>query len=173
MDEQDQAQQALMKMFRRDQAEAKARPGREPSPRLDPGVRTWILTTAVVAFILFPVTFLVVYPRFGPYDTMTSFCNAEGEGEYKTAYALLFRRVQQRMSLDAFTKASQSANLLSCSTPNGIPFIFGSTQASLEVTYSVGGGDQPQGIAGTMSFVNDGGAWRVDALAPDLFNISS
>lgn len=173
MDEQDQAQQALMKMFRRDQTEAKARPGREPRPRLDPGARTWILAVGVVAIILFPVAFLVIYPRFGPVDTMTAFCRAEGEGEYGAAYALLSKRAQQRMSLDAFSKASDNAALLSCSPSGGIPFIFGGTQASLDVTYSVGGGDQPQGIGGTMSFVSEGGAWRVDALAPDLFNMSS
>jgi hypothetical protein len=170
MDEQEQAQQALMKMFRRDQAEAEAHPARKPRWRLGP-LASWLLAAAVVIFVLAPVTFLVVYPRFGPVDTMTAFCNAEGEGKYDTAYAVLSQRAQQRESLDAFTQASRDANLVSCSTNNGIPIIFGGTQASLDASFLVAGNSA--GLDGSMAFVREHGAWRVDAMTPDLFHLSS
>ena len=134
MDEQEQAQQALVKMFRRDQADAEANPARKPRPKLNPLEHPWLLAIVVVIFILAPTAFLVIYPRFGPVDTMTSFCTAEGEGEYATAYGLLSKRAQQQESLDAFTQASRGANLMTCSVNNGIPFIFGGTQSSLDVT---------------------------------------
>ena len=88
MDEQDQAQQALKEMFRRDQTEAAAHPARKPRRRLDPRARAWLLGVALVIFILFPTAFIVIYPRFGPVDTMTSFCKAESDGESDTAYSV-------------------------------------------------------------------------------------
>ena len=171
MDEQDQAQQALTAMFRRDRAEVEAHPARKPRPKLDPLAHPWLLAVAVVIFILVPTAFLVIYPRFGPVDTMTAFCAAEGEGEYATAYALLSKHAQQHVSLDAFTQASRSANLMTCSARNGIPIIFGGTQASLDASYQfISGSD---GIDGSMSFVRQNGAWRVDSMTPDLYHLSS
>lgn len=137
MNEQEQAQQTLMKMFRRDQAEAEAHPARKPRWRLGPQALPWLLAVAVVIFVLAPTAFIVIYPRFGPVDTMTSFCKAEGEGEFDTAYALLSKRAQQRMSLDAFTQASRDANLMTCSANHGIPIIFGGTRASLDANYQL------------------------------------
>src|SRR5512143_141747 len=103
MDEQEQAQQALTAMFRRDQAKKEAHPPRKPR---GPSERTrhWILAIVVVIVILTPVAFIVIYPRFGPVDTMTSFCMAEADGEYATAYALLSKHAQQGVSLDEFTQ---------------------------------------------------------------------
>lgn len=171
MDEQEQAQLALMKMFRRDQAEAEAHPARKPRRKLDPLAHPWLLAIAVVIFILAPTAFIVIYPRFGPVDTMTSFCAAEGEGEYATAYALLSKRAQQRMSLDAFTQASRDANLMTCSANHGIPIIFGGTRASLDASYQLIGSSD--GLDGSMSFVREHGEWRVDSMTPDLYHLSS
>jgi hypothetical protein len=102
---------------------------------------------------------------------MTSFCRAETDGEYATAYALLSRQAQQRISLDAFTQASHDASLISCSTTHGIPIILGGTQASLDVTYQVFG--SVIAVDGTMSFVRESGGWRVNSMSPDLFHLSS
>jgi hypothetical protein len=173
MDEQEQAQQELMKMFRRDRAEEKAHPTRKRRGRLEP-LTPWLLAAAVVIFVLAPVAFIVIYPRFGPVDTMTSFCKAEGAGEYDTAYALLSQRAQQHVSLDAFTKASRDANLISCSASNGIPIILGGTRASLDANFQiVEGSSELGGLDGSMSFVREHGAWRVDSMTPDLFRLSS
>ncbi|HEU0025689.1 MAG TPA: hypothetical protein VFQ25_01115 [Ktedonobacterales bacterium] len=80
---------------------------------------------ALIVFVLTPSAFLVIYPRFGPVNTMTAFCTAEGEGEYATAYALLSKGAQQRVSLDAFTQTSHGVNLISCAPSRGIPLILG------------------------------------------------
>jgi hypothetical protein len=171
MDEQEQAQQALKEMFRRDQTEAVAHPTRKPRGRLDPRARAWLLAVALVIFILFPTAFIVIYPRFGPVDTMTSFCTAESDGEYDTAYALLSKGAQQRVSLDAFTQASHNVNLMSCSPSHGIPIIFGGTRASLDVNYQyLSSGDA---LDGSMTFVREHGEWRVDSMTPDFLNLSS
>ncbi len=171
MDEQEQAQQALKAMFRRDRVEAQAHPARKPRWSLGPLTLPWLLAIAVVVFVLAPTAFLVIYPRFGPVDTMTAFCRAESDGDYASAYAMLSKRAQQRVSLAAFTQASRDAQLITCSPSNGIPIIFGGTQSSLDVTYQmVGSGDA---IDGSMAFVREGGAWRVDSMSPDLFHLSS
>lgn len=170
MDEQEQAKQALMEMFRRDRAEAKAHPDRKPPWRLDSVALLWILGVAIVVFVLGSGAFVVIYPRFGPVDTMTSFCNAELDGKYATAYALLSKRTQQRISLDGFTQASQGANLESCYANHGIPIIFWATQASLDATFQFYGTGE---IDGSMSFVREHGEWRVDAMAPDVFHLTS
>lgn len=171
MDEQEQAQQALKAMFRRDQAEAKAHPPRKPRWYHNSRGRAWLLAIALVVFILAPSAFLVIYPRFGPVDTMTAFCRAEGDGEYATAYALLSKRAQQQAPLDAFTQASRDVNLMTCNVRNGIPIIFGGTQASLDVSYEAVGGSALDD--GAMTFVREHGEWRVDSMTPDLFNFSS
>ncbi len=171
MDEQEQAQQALMKMFRRDQAEVEARPARKSRRQLGSRARAWLLAVAGVIFVLAPTTFIVVYPRFGPVDTMTAFCTDEGVGEYATAYALLSKRAQERESLAAFTQASLAANLMTCSVSHGIPFIFGGTRASLDATFDLIGGSSD--IDGSMTFVRENGAWRVDSMTPDLYHLSS
>lgn len=168
MGEQEQAQQALTAMFRRDQAEKEAHPPRKPR---GPSEHTlhWILAIVIVIVILAPFAFIVIYPRFGPTDTMTAFCMAEADGEYATAYALLSKRAQQGESLDNFTQASKSTILTSCDENNGIPFIFGGTKATLDVTYNVMGVSNQ--TDGTMSFVRENGQWRVDSMTPDLFSI--
>lgn len=171
MDEQDQAQQALMKTFRRDQAEAEAHPARKPRWQLGPLTLPWLLSIALVLFILAPAAFIVIYPRFGPVDTMTAFCTAESDGDYAAAYALLSKRAQQRVSLDAFTHASRDANLMTCSVNHGIPIILGGARASLDVTYQLT--SSSEGIDGSIAFVHEGGAWRVDSTTPDLFHLSS
>lgn len=168
MDEQEQARQALMEMFRRDRTEAQAHPVREPRRELDPRARAWILAIVVVILIIGPGAFLVIYPRFGPVDTMTSFCKAEADGEYSSAYALLSQQAQARVTLDSFTRASQNTVLVSCSPSHGIPVIFGGTQASLDVSYQVVGHDA---FNGSMSFVREHGEWRVDSMAPDIFSL--
>ena len=162
MDEEQQAQQALKEMFRHDRAEVAAHPRRKPLLRDASRVRAWVIGIAVFLLVIVPVAFFVVYPRFGPVDTMTSFCLAEGNGEYAQAYALLSQPAQQRESLTDFTRASQAASLEDCSVNGGVPFIFGETRATLNVTYTF-----YQGIAsssdGTMSFVRENGQWRVDS----------
>ncbi len=170
MDEQEQAQQALIKMFRRDQEEVRANPARKPRARLDPLAHPWILAIAVVILILAPTAFLVIYPRFGPVDTLTAFCTAETDGEYSTAYGLLSNSVRQRVSLDAFTQASHSANLLTCSVRNSFSFILGETRASLDASYQIVNSDTA--LEGSMSFVRENGQWRIDSMTPDLFHIS-
>lgn len=160
MDEQEPAQQALMEMFRRDRVKAAAHPPRKPRWLIESRALAWLLGVAVVIFILAPVAFIVIYPRFGPVDTMTSFCTAEGVGEYATAYALLSKHAQQQVSLDAFTQASRNANVESCSVNGGIPIILGGTQARLDVNYQLIGSDQI--VAGAMTFVREPGGWRVD-----------
>jgi hypothetical protein len=167
MDEQDQAQQALTEMFRRDRAKAEAHPARKPRWELGPLSLPWLLAIAVVIFVLAPSAFLVIYPRFGPVDTMTSFCTAESDGEYATAYALLSKRAQQHESLDEFTNASRASNLISCTTNHGIPFIFGGTQAQLDVHFQFYG--DSTGIDGVMMFVREHGEWRVDSISPVMF----
>ena len=171
MDEQDQARQALMEMMRHDRAEAEAHPPRKPRGRLGPRGRAALLAAAVVIFVLAPTAFLVLYPRFGPVDTMTAFCTAETDGDYNTAYQLLSTRARQRVSLDAFTKASQATNMMTCSVSNGIPIIFGGTRATLDVTFDLVGNSN--GIDGTMTFAREHGQWRVDSSSPDFFDLSS
>ncbi len=171
MDEQEQAQQALTAMFRRDRAEVEAHPARKPRLKLDPLAHPWLLAVVVVIFVLAIPAFLVIYPRFGPVDTMTAFCTAEGEGEYATAYGLLSTHAQQHVSLNAFTQASRDANLMTCSVNNGIPIIFGGTQASLDANFQFIGSSS--GLDGSMRFVREHGAWRVDSTTPDLFHLSS
>lgn len=168
MDEQEQAQQALVKMFRRDQVVEAVHPIRKRRglPELP-----WLLAVGAVIFVLAPVAFIVIYPRFGPVDTMTAFCTAEGDGNYQSAYAMLSKRAQQRVSLAAFSQASRDANLSDCSTPHGIPIIFGGTQASLDAIFQLTGSSS--GIDGSMSFAREGGAWRVDSMNLDLLHLSS
>lgn len=168
MNEQEPAQQALMEMFRRDRAEAAAHPPRKPRWLLESRTLAWILGVAVVIFILAPVAFVVIYPRVGPVDTMTSFCTAEGVGEYATAYGLLSQRAQQQVSLEAFTQESRAANLESCTVNGGIPIILGGSQARLDVNYQLINSNQI--VAGSMTFVRESGGWRVDtASVPPLF----
>lgn len=171
MDDEEQAKKALMQMFRRDQTDAQAHPVRELRWRLNPRMLAWLLAIAVIVFVVAPVTFIVVYPRFGPVDTMTSFCMAEAGGEYATAYGLLSTHAQQRESLDAFTQASHDASLISCTPNHGIPIILGGTQASLDVTYQLF--DSSNGLDGSMTFVREQGQWHVDSMSPDLFHFSS
>ena len=171
MDDQEQAQQALMQMFRRDQTDAKAHPVRDLRWRLNSRTLAWLLAIALVVFVLAPVAFIVIYPRFGPVDTMTSFCRAETDGQYTTAYGLLSTHAQQRVSLDTFTQASQDTSLISCAPSDGIPIIFGGTRASLKVTYQVF--ESSNGLDGTMTFVREQGQWRVDSMSPDLYHLSS
>ena len=168
MDEQEQAQQALTAMFRQDQAKKEAHPPRKPRSPSEHTIH-WILAIVIVIVILAPFAFIVIYPRFGPVDTMTSFCTAEADGEYATAYALLSKRAQQGESLDDFTQASKSTVLVSCVVNKGIPFIFGGTKATLDVTYNAMGISNQ--ADGTMSFVRENGQWRLDAMTPDLFSI--
>lgn len=170
MDDQEQAQQALTAMFRRDQVETQAHPPRKPRWYHSSRGRAWLLGVALIVFVLAPATFIVIYPRFGPVDTMTSFCRAEGDGEYATAYALLSQRARQRVSLDAFTQASHDVTLISCTPDNGIPFIFGGTQSSLDATFQFASGDA---VDGSMSFVREHGEWRIDSMSPDPFHLSS
>jgi hypothetical protein len=173
MDEQEQAQQALFKQFRRDKVEAAAHPARKRGGRLGP-LAPWLIATAAVVFVLFPVAFVVLYPRFGPVDTMTSFCSAEGAGKYDAAYAMLSQRAQQQESLDAFTKASRNANLISCSANQGLPIILGGERANLNATFLVGETSSNfTGVDGSMSFVSEHGAWRVDSMDPDLLDLPS
>jgi hypothetical protein len=171
MDEQDQAQQALKEMFRRDQAEAQAHPGRKRRGRLESLPPAWVVAVVVVVLILAPAAFLVIYPRFGPVDTMTAFCTAETDGDYSTAYALLSKGAQQRVSLDAFTQASRNAQVMTCGVEHGIPIILRETRASLDASYQLVGSNEA--IDGTMGFVREGDGWRVDSTTPDYFHLSS
>lgn len=171
MDEQEQAQQALMESFRRERAKVAAHPPRKPRWQPGPVARRWFLAVVVVAFILTPLTIILVYPRFGPVDTMTAFCQAEGEGDYNTAYGLLSSHAQDHVSPDAFAQASRGVNLLYCQPNHGIPFIFGGTRASLDAGYHFLDGSEQDG---SMTFVRDEhGNWRVDSMTPDLFQLSS
>jgi hypothetical protein len=170
MDEQEQAQQALVAMFRRQEAETQAHPPRKPRWYQSSRGRAWLLGIALIVFVLAPATFIVVYPRFGPVDTMTAFCTAEGDGDYATAYALLSSSARQRVSLDAFTQASQTTILMTCHPNNGIPLILGETQASLDATFQFASGDAEDGA---MSFVREHGEWRIDSMSPDPFHLSS
>lgn len=170
MDEQEQAKQALMEMFRRDRAEVAVHPKRKRPRRLVPGMPLWLLGVAMTVLVLGSGAFLVIYPRFGPVDTMTSFCNAELDGKYTTAYALLSKHAQQRISLDNFTQASQGANLESCSPNHGIPIIFWATQASLDAAFQFYASGE---VDGSMTFVREHDGWRVDTMTPDVFHLSS
>lgn len=171
MEDTDQAQQALVKMFRRDQVDAESHPERKRPSRFNPVLLAWIVGIAAIVLALAPFTFIAVYPRFGPVDTMTAFCQAESGGDYAVAYKLLSQRVRARVTLADFTQASTSANLISCAPNNGIPFIFGGPSASLDVNFVAGssGGS----LGGTMSFVTENGQWRVDAMTPDMLHLSS
>ncbi len=171
MDEQEIAQQKLTAMFRRDRAEAEAHPPRKPRWQLGPLTLPWIFAIALVIFIISPTAFFVIYPRFGPVDTMTAFCLAESNGEYATAYALLSKHAQQHESLDIFTKASRNNILVTCSASGGIPIIFGGTQASLDVQYVTLGSNVE--FDGSMSFVREQAGWRVDSMSPDLFDLAT
>jgi len=189
MDEQEQAQQTLMEMVRRDRAEAEAHPARQPRWRLSSLANHWVLAVAVVIFILAFPAFIVIYPRLGPYDTMTSFCTAESDGAYDTAYALLSMHAQQHVSLATFTQLSRTVNLSGCAVSGGIPIILGGTQASLDMCYGFIGSNftcdgQTVGpfdpnappddrSQGSMTFVRERGGWRLDSMTPDLFDLSS
>lgn len=174
MDDQEQAHQALVKMFRRDEAQPKAPLPPEPRWGHGPGLQMWIAAIAIIVLIAGPLAFIVIYPRFGPVDTMTAFCQDESSGDYATAYTLLSQREQQHISLAEFTKASNAANLGDCQPSGGIPLILGGSQASLNVVFTTA---DPNGDAvtsnGTMSFTNESGGWRVDSMAPDLLDLSS
>ena len=163
MDEESQAQQALKEMFRRDRAEVAAHPPRKPRLRDSSRTLAWVVGVVVFVVVLLPVTFIVVYPRFGPVDTMNSFCLAEEDGEYASAYALLSKGAQQRVSLTDFTNESRSVTLVSCSVSGGIPFIFNQSKATLDVDYSLLEGGSSTDENGTMSFVHESGGWRVDS----------
>ncbi|MDE3229439.1 MAG: hypothetical protein KGO05_06130, partial [Chloroflexota bacterium] len=66
MDEQEQAQQALMAMFRRDQAKKEAHPPRPPRRLLSESAVRWMVGITLAILVLAPVAFIVIYPRFGP-----------------------------------------------------------------------------------------------------------
>lgn len=178
MDDQDQAQQALVNMFRRDQV-AEVQSTRKKRDRFTPKKLAWIVGITAVVFVLAPSAFLVIYPRFGPVDTMTAFCRAESGGDYTVAYTMLSQRARAHTSLAAFSQASDSANLVACTPNNGIPFIFGVSQASLDVAFETSGTSDSAAngggasVGGTMSFVRENGQWRVDAMSPDLLHLSS
>jgi hypothetical protein len=179
MDDQDQAQQALMKMFRRDQS-AEVQATRKRPRRFSPVALAWIVGVAAVVLILAPVAFIVVYPRFGPVDTMTAFCRAESGGDYAVAYNLLSQRARAHTTLAEFTQESETNNLVPCSVNGGIPFIFGGARSSLDVNFVVsepGNGIGPDhnssSLPGTMSFVSENGQWRVDAMSPIFLDLSS
>lgn len=169
MDEQDDAQQALKEMFRRDRAEIAAHPPRKLLLRDGSRVRAWALGIAAFVVILVPVAFIVIYPRFGPVDTMTSFCQAEANGDYASAYALLSQSRRQQESLAEFSSASRGETLMSCRVNGGIPFIFRQTQATLDVTYTVFANGQNTDYDGTMTFVHESGGWRVDTASPLVY----
>jgi hypothetical protein len=174
MDEEKQAQQALMEMFRQDQVKVAAHPAREPRWSLGPLALPWLIAIAIVVFILGPYAFVVIYPRFGPVDTLTAFCKAETDGEYATAYALLSKRAQQQMSLPAFTQASRNSNLVTCSEQLPIPFILGGTQASLDAYFEfVDGTGHSNQTDGSVTFVREHGEWRVDTVTSYYLNLPS
>lgn len=171
MDEQDQAQQALMESFRRERTKLAEHPPRKLRWQRLRGALPWVVAVAVVLFIIGPVAFIVAYPRFGPDDTMTAFCMAEGAGEYNTAYALLSKHAQEQVSPDAFAQASQDANLSLCTAYRGVPILFGATRATFDVEFAYNGsGGQ---VDGTMTFVHEQNGWRVDSMDPDLLHLSS
>ena len=163
MDEEAQAQQALKEMFRRDRVEVAAHPPRKPRLRDSSRTLAWVVGVILFVVVLLPVAFIVIYPRFGPVDTMNSFCLAEEDGEYASAYALLSQGAKQRVSLTDFTNESRSVTLVSCSVSGGIPFIFNQSKATLDVDYSVIEGGSSSDENGTMSFVHESGGWRVDS----------
>jgi hypothetical protein len=166
VDEEQQAQQALKEMFRHDRAEVAAHPPRKPLFRDSSRMLAWVVGIAVVVVIILPISFGVIYPRFGPVDTMTSFCQAEADGEYSSAYALLSQSRQKQESLAEFTSASQGTTLESCSVNGGIPFIFRQTHATLDVSYNVISNGVNSAYDGTMTFVHESGGWRVDSSSP-------
>ena len=172
MDEQEQAQQELKQMFRRDMAKAAAQPPRKRR-RLNTTTLVWLIAVAIIVFVLAPTAFVVIYPRFGPSDTLKAFCLDESVGDYSTAYTLLSQRARAHTSLTAFTQASKSVNLASCSVNNGVPFIFGGTRSSLDVGFNIDSATGVSGAEGSVSFVSEKGQWRVDAMTPDLFHLSS
>lgn len=159
-------QQALKEMFRHDRAEVAAHPPRKPRLRDSSRVLARVVAIAAVLVVAIPVTFIVIYPRFGPVDTMTSFCQAESNGEYASAYALLSQSRRQQESLAEFTSASRGETLVSCRVNGGIPFIFTQTQATLDVTYTVFVNGENSAYDGTMTFVHESGGWRVDSSSP-------
>src|SRR5262249_2034650 len=169
VDEREQAQRALTEKFRRDRAKLKAHPTRAQRWRLNPVVLRWLLAVTVVIFVLSFPAFILIYPRFGPIDTMTSFCRAEGDGDYATAYGLLSQPVQQRVSLATFTQVSRNTILVSCSANHGIPIIFGGARARLDAHYDL---SDSNGFDGAMTFVREHDEWRVDSMTPDLFDLS-
>jgi hypothetical protein len=125
-------------------------------------------------FVLGPFAFVTIYPRFGPVDTLTSFCNAEGGGEYATAYGLLSKHAQQQVSLPAFTQMSRDANMVTCRSNGPIPFIFGETQASLNVSFEFMGNSGRSNVTdGSVMFVREHGEWRVDSVTADYFHFPS
>jgi hypothetical protein len=166
MDEEQQAQQALKEMFRHDRAEVAAHPPRKPRLRDSSRALAWVLGVAVFVVVIIPIAFIVIYPRFGPEDTMNSFCQAEADGEYASAYALLSQGRRQQESLAEFTSASQGTTLESCSVNGGIPFIFRQTHATLDVSYNVISNGVNSAYDGTMTFVHESGGWRVDSSSP-------
>ncbi|MGH2502594.1 MAG: hypothetical protein ACRDID_08780 [Ktedonobacterales bacterium] len=169
MDEEQQAQQALKEMFRHDRAEVAAHPPRKPRLRDSSRVLAWVVGVAVFVVVILPISFIVIYPRFGPVDTMTSFCQAEADGEYASAYALLSQSRRQQESLADFTSASQGTTLVSCGVNGGIPFIFTQTRATLDVTYTVIANGQNSDYGGTMTFVRESGGWRVESSSPLMY----
>lgn len=164
----DEDQQALKEMFRRDRVEVAAHPPRPPRWRDSSRMLAWVVGIVVFIVVAVPVAFIVIYPRFGPLDTMNSFCLAESDGEWAQAYALLSQRAQQAESLAAFTTASRDSSLESCSLPDGVPFIFGETKATLDVNYAFFQGAS-NSVEGTMTFVRENGQWRVDSASPQIF----
>lgn len=171
MGEQDPATQALIESFQRERAKVAAHPPREPRWQRLQQALPWLIAVVVVIFILAPIATIVIYPRLGPVDTMTAFCNAEAEGDYDTAYALLSKRAQEHISPDAFTQASEDSNLSTCGVNHGIPLIIGGTKASLDAHYGLLG--DSSGVDGSMSFVHEDNGWRVDSMTPDLLHLSS
>jgi hypothetical protein len=185
MGEPGQAQYALYQQFQRDLLEERKQQGRKPTWRPRPGVLPWLIAMACVLVVVGPFAFLFLYPHLGPYDTMTAFCTAEFEADYGTAYSLLSTRAQQHTSLAAFTRVSRDANVQNCDAGGSIPFIVGGTgtRAQYPMDYTAPctdpltgaptGGNCMESLNGTMSFVREPGGWRVDAMTPDYFNLSS
>lgn len=168
MDEEQQAQQALKEMFRHDRAEVAAHPPRKARLRDSSRVLAWVVGIVIFAVIVLPIAFVVIYPRFGPVDTMNSFCLAESNGQYAQAYALLSQPAQKHESLATFTQSSRNYGLEACSVKGGIPFIFGGTQATLNVNYTFYLGASTSSD-GTMTFLRENGQWRVDSTSPLIF----
>lgn len=174
MDEQEQARQALKTMFRHDQVEAPKRVARQRRKRMKPTTLAWLIGIVVVVLALAPIAFIVIYPRLGPLDTMTAFCQAENVGEYQRAYAMLSPRAQAHVSLDTFSRNSDQANVVACELSGGVPFIFNQTQVTFNsVDIQTSGGANGGEVVGTISFVKVNGEWRIDAMSPDLFGLTS